>query len=135
MRPVLLASLVLVLSAARCAPDTNTPLGEIPRLTSLAEVMDNQKSAADPQFAKVGHDTFTDDDFAAFAKSAERLQMTSLKARDFSKGRPAFEALAIRLGEQAKALGTAAAAKDTAGAKAALTEMNAACKECHAKFK
>jgi cytochrome c556 len=135
MRPVLLASLVLVLSAARCAPDKNTPLDEIRRLTSLAEVMDNQKAAADPQFAKVGRDTFTDDDFAAFAKSAERLQMTSLKAQDFSRGRPEFEVLTIRLGEQAKALGTAAAAKDTAGAKTALAEMNATCKECHSKFK
>lgn len=135
MRPILLASLVLTLSAVSCAPDKNTPLGEIPRLTSLADVMDNQKAAFDPQFAKVGHDTFSDDDFAAFAKSAERLQVTSLKDKDFSKGRPAFEALATRLGENAKALGAAAAAKDTAGAKTALTEMKATCKECHSKFK
>jgi cytochrome c556 len=134
MRSLLPASLVL-LSAVSCAPDQNTPLGEIPRLTSLADVMDNQKAAFDVQFAKVGHDTFSDDDFAAFAKSAERLQMTSLKSRDFSKGRADFEAIATKVGDQAKVLGTAAAAKDTAGAKAALTEMKAACKECHAKFK
>ena len=133
MRSLLLALLGCVLLVG-CAPDKFTPLADIPKLTSLNDVMDNQKAAADPQFAKIGHDTFSDADFAAFGQSAERLQVTSLKVKDFSKGRAEFEALATRLGEKAKALGTAAAAKDTAGAKAALTEMQATCKECHHKF-
>jgi cytochrome c556 len=133
MRSIVPVSLALVVSALSCAK--YTPLGAIPRLTSLADVMDNQKGDFDPQFAKVGQDAFSDDDFAAFAKAAERLQVTSLKAKDFSKGRPAFEALTMKVGDQAKVLATAAAAKDTAGAKAALTEMKAACKECHSKFK
>jgi cytochrome c556 len=117
-----------------CAPDKNTPLGEIPKLTSLDDVMDNQKASADPQFAKVGQASFTDADYAAFAQTGERIQATSLKIKDFSKG-PEFDAFAVKLGEKAKALGVAAAAKDAAGAKAALTEMKATCKGCHSKFK
>ena len=118
-----------------CAPDKNTPLGEIPKLTDLGDVMDNQKTAADPEFAKMGAATFTDADFAGFAQASERIQATSLKSKEFSKGRAEFEALAMRVNEKAKALGAAAAAKDAAGAKAALTDMKATCKECHSKFR
>lgn len=132
MRKIVLASLVLLLG---CAPNMNTPLGEIPKLTSLDHVMDNQKTSADPQFAKIDAATFSDADFASFAQSAERLQATSLKTKEFAKGRAEFEALAEKINEKAKALGTAAAAKDAAGAKAALTEMKATCKECHSKFR
>jgi cytochrome c556 len=127
----LLAGAALLLG---CAPDKNTPLGEIPKLTSLDDVMDNQKTSADPQFAKMGQATFTDADYAAFGQTGERIQVTSLKIKDFSKG-PEFDAFAVKLGEKAKALSAAAAAKDAAGAKAALTEMKATCKGCHSKFK
>jgi cytochrome c556 len=136
MRKILLAATALILG---CAADKFTPLADIPKLTTLDDVMDNQKAAADPQFAKVGQASFADADFAAFAQSAERLLVTSLKVKEFSKSYPkdpaGFEALAVRLNEKAKALGTAAAAKDAAGAKGALTEMKATCRECHSKFK
>ncbi len=118
-----------------CAPDKNTALGEIPKLTSLEDVMDNQKTAADPQFAKMGAASFTDADYAGFAQASERIQATSLKSKEFSKGRAEFEALAMKVNDKAKALGAAATAKDAAGAKAALTDMKAACKECHSKFR
>jgi hypothetical protein len=132
MRKVLLVAAVLLLG---CAPDKNTPLGEIAKLPTLEDVMDNQKTAADPQFAKMGSATFTDADFATFGQAAERIQATSLKTKEFSKGRAEFETLTMRVNEKAKALATASAAKDATGAKAALTEMKAACKECHSKFR
>jgi cytochrome c556 len=133
MRKAFFAAAVLMLLG--CAPDKNTPLGEIAKLPTLEDVMDNQKTAADPQFAKISAATFTDADFAAFGEAAERIQATSLKTKDFSKGRAEFEALTMKVNDRAKALATASAAKDAAGAKAALTDMKAACKECHSKFR
>jgi hypothetical protein len=115
-------------------PKLSTPLAEIPKLSSLEEVMDNQATVADPQWKKIGETNYTDADYAAFVQVADRIQVTSLKAKDFSKG-PEFDALAMRLNERAKALGGAAAGKDAAGASQALKEMKATCKECHSKFK
>jgi cytochrome c556 len=136
MRKILIAAMALLLG---CASDKLTPLADIPKLTSLEDVMDNQKAAADHQFGKVGQASFTDAEFADFGQSAERLLVTSLKVKEFSKSYPkdpaGFEALAVKLNEKAKALGTAAAAKDASGAKAAITEMKATCRECHSKFK
>ncbi len=96
--------------------------------------MDNQATVADPQWKKIGETSYADADWAAFALVSERIQATSLKTEDFSKG-PEFDALAMRLNEKAKALGAAATAKDAAGASTALKDMKAACKECHSKFR
>jgi cytochrome c556 len=131
----LFAALACASLAAACAPKVNTPLADIAKLTKLDDVMDNQSTTADPQFAKIGNASYADADFAAFAETAARLQATSLKVKEFANGRAEFEAYAMRLNEKAKALATAAAAKDGAGAKTALTEMKAACKECHSKFR
>jgi hypothetical protein len=134
MRTLPLVAVAVAVIAA-CAPKMNTPVADIPQLKTLEEVMDNQSTTADPEFAKIGNATFSDADFAAFSNAATRLQATSLKVKDFANGRAEFDALAGRLGEKAKALGVAAAAKDAAGAKTALTEMKATCRECHHKFK
>jgi Cytochrome C' len=129
----------LLLAVSACASAKFTPVADIPKLTTLEDVMDNQMGAADPQFAKIGAATLADADFAGFAQASERLLVTSGKIKDFSKDFPKgpaeFEALAAKLNEKAKALGAAAAAKDAAAAKAALTEMKATCKECHSKFR
>lgn len=129
-----LAPLALVAFAACGAPKLSTPLTDIPKLTSLDAVMDNQATVADPQWKKIDAASYTDADYAAFTEVSERIQVTSLKIKDFSKG-PDFDALAVRLNEKAKALGTAAAAKDVKGSGTALREMKATCKECHSKFK
>jgi cytochrome c556 len=134
MRKIAVAAFAFALFAA-CAPKKNTPLGDIPQLKTLEAVMDNQSTTADPEFAKIKQDTFGDADFAAFAAASARIQATSLKIKDFANGRAEFEAIAVRLNDKAKALGTAAAAKDAAGAKDALKEMKAACKDCHSKFR
>jgi cytochrome c556 len=133
MRTSILAAAALLLAA--CAATRNTPLAEIPKLTSLEEVMDNQATASDPQFKKIGQASFDDAELAALAQAAERVQATSLKTKDFSKGRAGFEALAMTLNEKAKALGVAAGAKDVKAINAALTEMRGACRECHSKFR
>lgn len=133
--PTTLLAAAFALAAVHCgAPITNTPVNDIPKLTSLETVMDNQATVADPQWKKIGETSYADADWAAFALVSERIQATSLKTKDFSKG-PDFDALAMKLNEKAKALGTAAAAKDAAGASAALGEMKATCKECHLKFR
>jgi hypothetical protein len=133
--PTTILTAALALAAVHCgAPVTNTPVNDIPKLTSLATVMDNQATVADPQWKKIGDKSYADADWAAFALTSERIQATSLKTKDFSKG-PDFDALAMKLNEKAKALGTAATAKDAAGASAALGDMKATCKECHSKFR
>lgn len=136
MRSTLLALAVAAaagLPLFACVPTVNTPIQDIPKLQSLKEVMHNKATTADPQFAKIG-DPFTDADYTAFAEAAPRLQATSLKTKDFTKG-PEFDALAQRLHDKAQALGAAAAAKDAAGANTALEEIKATCKECHSKFR
>jgi cytochrome c556 len=133
--PTTVLAAAFALAAVHCgAPITNTPVNDIPKLTSLETVMDNQATVADPQWKKIGETSYVDADWAAFALVSERIQATSLKTKDFSKG-PDFDALAMKLNEKAKALGTAAAAKDAAGASAALGDMKATCKECHSKFR
>lgn len=134
-KPTLFLAAVLLVS---CASAKMTPLAEIPKLTSLEDVMDNQATAADPQFKKIGQAKFDDAELAAMIQASERLQTTSLKSKDFSKtmkSPPDFEALAQKLNDKAKALGAGAAAKDAAAINAALTEMKATCKECHSKFR
>lgn len=115
-------------------PHLATPLPEIAKLGTLDQVMDNQATAADPQWKKIGATSYTDADYTEFMALAERIEATSAKTKDFSKG-PEFDALAQRLGEKAKALGSAASVKNVAAASAALGEMKATCKECHSKFK
>lgn len=138
MQTSILAAVVALSSVAgliSCGPPIkNTPIAEIPSLGTLTDVMDNQATTADPQFKKAGNDAFTDEDYAGFAQASERLLATSLKMKDFSKG-PEFDAFAMKVHEKAEALGKAAAAKDAKAASAALTEMKAACKECHSKFR
>jgi cytochrome c556 len=129
-----LAASTAVLIASCGPPVMNTPVEQIPNLTTLAEVMDNQATTADPQFKKIGEASYTDEDYKAFATASARLKVTSLKIKDFSKG-PEFDALAMRLNEKAAALGTAAEKKDAAASSEALKEMKATCKECHSKFR
>jgi hypothetical protein len=125
--------LLALLFAAGCF-NMHTPVADIPKLTSLDDVMSNQAATMDPQFGKIGQAKFEDADFAMFADASVRIAATSLKTKDFSKG-PEFDAFAMKLNDGAKALGAAAAAKDSAAANAALTNMKAACKDCHHKFK
>lgn len=132
------ALLVAALLLSACAANKNTPLAEIPGLKTLDDVMENQATAADPQFKKIGQATFDDAELAALVQAAERIQATSLKTKDFSKGHKdpaAFEALTMKLNEQAKALGAAASAKDAKAISATLEEMRGACRECHSKFR
>jgi len=128
---ILISALLLI---GGCAGKKSTPLAEIPKLTKLADVMDNQSTVADPLFKKMNQTSFSDDEFKAMEDASARLQVTAPKIKDFTKG-PEMTALATRLGEKAAALGTAAKAKDAAAAATALKEMKATCKECHSKFK
>ena len=139
MRSMLLfaaSTIAAALPLASCGPPVmNTPVNDIPKLATLEEVMDNQATTADPQFKKIGEESsYTDADYQAFTAASERITATSQKIKDFSKG-PEFDALATRLGENAKALGEAAQRKDAAGSSGALASMKATCKECHSKFR
>lgn len=115
-------------------PHRDVPAGDVPKLTSLSDLMDAQATIADPQMKKAGEAAYTDADYAAFAEVSNRIQATSLKAKEFSKG-PEFDAFADKLHEAAAALGTAAAAKDVKASSDALAAMKATCKGCHSKFK
>ena len=117
-----------------CAPKRNVPTSEVPKLTKLDDVMDVQATVADPQFKKIGQASYADVDFAAFSDLADRIQATTTKLKDFSKG-PGFDALAVQLHDKAVALAQAAQAKDSARSSGALAEMKATCKECHSKFR
>lgn len=138
VRALMAARRVLALSTLffllACVPHRDVPANDIPKLTALKDVMDVQATVADPQMSKAGQASYTDADWAAFADVATRIQATSTKAKDFSKG-PEFDQLADRLNGTAVALGKATEAKDAAGASKALGDMKATCKECHKKFK
>jgi cytochrome c556 len=130
-----LAIALIVVGAAACGPPIkNTPVEEIPKLTKLDDVMDNQATVMDPLFKKIGQNTFTDDDWAQLTAGAAKLQATSLKIKDFSKGAE-FDALAMKLNQLATDLGNSYASKDAMAANNALTNMKATCKECHKKFR
>jgi len=118
-----------------CGPPKNyTPVAEIPNIKTLTELMDAQATAADPQFGKAEQASFTDAEYTELAAAGAKLDATSKHIKDFSKGAE-FDALAATLNQHANALSAAAAGKDAAGARAALTGMKAACKECHSKFR
>lgn len=129
-----LAGLALASSLMACAPKRVATVEEIKNFSKMDDVMAAQATYADPQFKKRGQASFTDEEYATLADAAARLQATSLKVKDFSKG-PAFDELTMRVNGDAIMLGTAAAAKDAAGVRKALTDMKAACKECHSKFR
>ena len=130
---ILLSPLFFVL-AASCVPHRDLPPDQINQLTKLDDVMDVQATVSDPQFKKAGETSYSDADWAAFTDMGNRIQVTSAKIHQFSKG-PEFDQLADRLHAGAQNLSAAASAKDAAKASATLTEMKATCKECHSKFK
>jgi cytochrome c556 len=120
--------------AACGPPHRDVPAADVPKLTSLSDLMDSQATIADPEMKKAGAASYTDADYAAFTEVSNRIQATSTKAKDFSKG-PDFDKLADKLHETAMSLGKAAAAKDQKASSDALAAMKATCKECHSKFK
>lgn len=126
--------LLALVAAGACVPKRDLPPAEIEKLTSLKEVMDVQATVADPQFGKVGQASYDEQDWTAFADVGSRLQVTSTKAKQFSKG-PEFDALADQLHAKAEALSAAASAKDPRAASDALAQIKATCKTCHSKFK
>ena len=130
--PVLL---VLAALAAACVPHRDLPPDQIEKLDKLSDVMDVQATIADPQFKKIDdYASYGDADYAAFADVGNRLQVTSAKIHQFSKG-PDFDHLADELHGHARQLATAASAKDARAASGALASIKATCKECHSKFK
>lgn len=122
------------LGLSGCVPKRDLQPDQIQQLGELEHVMHVQATVADPQFGKIGATTYGDADFAAFADVSTRIQATSKKTKEFSKG-PEFDALADQLGKHAEALGAAAAAKDVKAASTSLAAMKATCKACHSKFK
>jgi hypothetical protein len=131
MRAILLG---VALTLVACVPHRDLPPAQIEALGKLDDVMDVQATIADPQFKKIGGAAYTPEDFAAFADVGARIQVTSHKILEFSKG-PEFDGFATRLHGNAEALAQAAAAKDGAAASTALAAMKATCKACHSKFK
>ncbi len=125
---------VPLLALPACAPKRHVTVEEISKLGKLSEVMDAQATYADPMFKKRDQAAFTDAEYAELTDASARLQATSLKIKDFSKG-AGFDELATRLHDRTAELGTAAQGKDGAGVRKALTEMKATCKECHSKFR
>lgn len=134
MQTRLLVSGLVVAVLAACTPTNNTPVEGIPKIQSLSELMAVQATAADPQFGKASQESFTDAEFTELAGVGAKIDATSKHLKTFSKG-PDFDALGMKLNEKANGLSTAAAAKDAAGARTALTDMKATCKECHSKFR
>jgi cytochrome c556 len=128
-----LSLLALSLSLA-CVPHRDLPPDQIEKLDKLDKVMDVQATIADPQFKKVGQASYTDEDWAAFADVANRLQATSKKSHQFSKG-PEFDKFADELHGKAEQLGAAATAKDAKAASDTLASIKATCKACHSQFK
>ena len=132
---VFAGSLAAAGALAACGPPhRDVPAAGVAKLTSLEDLMDAQATIADPQMKKAGAASYADADYAAFAEVSDRIQATSTKSKEFSKG-PDFDKLADKLHETALALGKAAGAKDQKASSDSLAAMKATCKECHSKFK
>jgi hypothetical protein len=128
-----LRAILLVLLVA-CLPKRDLPPDQIQKLGSLSEVMQVQATIADPQFKKIDRASFGDEDWIAFNDLGSRIQVTSEKARQFSKG-PEFDKLAERLGQTGAELIEATQARSVPRANQSLAEMRVICKTCHAKFR
>lgn len=127
-------ALALLLAASACTPQLSTPVEEIPKLTKLNDVMANQATVMDPLFKKIGQTSFNDDEWALLTSAGTRVQATSSKIKDFTKGAE-FDALAMKLNRYASDLSNSYASKDAVAANTALTNMRATCKECHKRFR
>jgi hypothetical protein len=134
MRAIRSFVFLLVPFALACVHNREVTVEQVPTLAKIGDVMDAQATVADPQFKKRDQASFTDAEYAVLADVSAKIQATALKTKDFSKG-PGFDALAVQLHDRAAELGTAAVAKDAAGARKALTDMKKTCKECHSKFR
>lgn len=128
------AALLVTMTLAACVPHRDLQPDQIEKLDKLDEVMDVQATVSDPQFKKIGQASYQDADWAAFADMSNRLQATSHKIHQFTKG-PDFDKLADELHLHAEELGKGAAAKDAKGSSDALASIKATCKTCHSKFK
>jgi hypothetical protein len=127
--------LFIALVAAACgAPKMNTPVEEIPKLQKLDDVMANQATVMDPLFKKLAQTSFSDQEWADITSAAKRVQATSLKIKDFSKGAE-FDALAMKLNQQATDLENTYVSKDATAANNGLAAMKATCKECHKRVR
>ena len=125
---------LLIVVFAACVPHRDLPPDQIEKLDKLDQVMDVQATVADPQWGKIGQASYTDDDWKGLADVAARIQVTSKKIPQFTKG-PEFDKLADQLHSKAADLDKAVQTKDAKAASDSLAAMKATCKECHSKFK
>jgi cytochrome c556 len=132
---IALLFLALPLLAAACAPPhRDLQPAQIESLTKLDEIMDVQATVSDPQFKKIGARQYSEADYEAFEEMAHRLESTTLKIHQFSKG-PEFDAIADKLHAHAERLFGAASSQHAPSTSQALEDIQATCKECHRKFK
>jgi len=120
--------------AAACVPHRDLTVAQIAGVSNLEDVMAVQATVADPQWSKMNRTGYSDADWAALQDVALRIQATSAKTKEFSKG-PMFDDFALRLHLHAEELQAAFSARNETKAAAALTAMKATCKECHNRFK
>jgi cytochrome c556 len=133
-RVLSLLAVVAALGTIGCAK--NVPLEEIPNLKKISVVMWAQQTIAGPQLKKANKAAFIEQDWAAFADCGARIAATAQKIKDFAEKRPTgFATQAENLHRSAVALADAAKTKNVDAAKAALTEMKAACTTCHKEFR
>lgn len=131
-----IAFIALAATLCGCPPSHQFTAAEIPKLTTLGDLMWAQAQATDPQFKKIGRaGGFEDGDYAAFTAAAERVFAVSARVKkEFSKG-PEYDEWVDHLDMHAHELAEAAAARNAQAADRALSEMKAACKGCHSKFR
>ena len=132
----LLVSVVGV--ALSCVPYRNPQLGEIAEIGSLREVMDAQATIGDPLWSRIGERTYEENAWATFRDASERIGATAARGKTLGAelGKPPrFGELSDRLGVAAESLGKATEARDADLASQALTDMQNACKTCHAELR
>lgn len=102
-------------------------------LDNLEELMRVQAQTADPQFNHIDQKSFTDEEYAAIADAARRLQVTAetLRTRHSQNRPPSFTTYATRQFELSGELLAATQAKDPAKTSTALTGIRDTCRTCH----
>lgn len=123
--------LVAAVLATGCAPSKQYTDDDVPKLPKLGDVMWAMSQSVDPQFKKVGKDSYCDEDYSAFAAAAERVRLASARIRKDFTSSAEFGKFNEALSKHAAELSDASYGKEAVKVSKALEELRDTCRGCH----
>lgn len=135
--PLLLLAAVFALSCV-AKPKMNYSTEQLARLYDVDELMRSLYHDLSPVWEADKKEKLAAADFPVVQAAAPRVEAISaaLSSKQVTgRFKDGFSAHATRLGEQAQAMGKAAAARDRAAVRKALAGINGTCSSCHQNHK